>query len=627
MCGIYGIFNASSRIDDRQRTWAESARCRLRHRGPDGHHCVELLDGHCLFGHLRLAIIDLEGGAQPLSNEDKTVWVACNGEIYNYLELREQLIREGHRFRTNSDTEVLVHLYEQKGETLLEDLEGMFAFAIVDEHKRAIFLARDRFGEKPLYWTHTGGGQGIAFASEMKALLSFPGVDVRPDVAALSQFLFLRYIPAPRTHLRDIQKLAAGEALVADANSGVKRWRYWEPQLSVNCTGKIPSREEAVEEVRKLVRQSVRLRLRSDVPVGAFLSGGIDSTAIVCAVRELLPDAKLSTFCASFDDQMLDEAPYARLVAQHVESDHHEVHFSSAELLESFEALIDHFDEPFADVSMFPTFVVCREARKHCKVMLSGDGGDEWFAGYREIFAYSQWHGLRRAAGVNSVTGAALDFWSEGWRGFNLLTFLSKNDWELLYPEREQETVLSYFQPDYRQEAEHGLLDLKERASYHARLPYPYSALEATAASYLPEQILVKVDRASMRCALECRAPFLDSTLVRFVTGLPLQYNLASGRGKSLLREALPDWVSPQIRWRQKQGFTPPLAHWLRSELRKPMEYALNGNNQVLQAILNHKPARLLFREHQAGRDHSDRLFRWLVLSRRCASDIGQKDH
>ena len=225
MCGIYGIFNPNACIDERLRAWAEHARCQLRHRGPDGHQCVEILDGHCLLGHLRLAIIDLERGAQPLSNEDDTVWVVCNGEIYNYLELREQLIAEGHQFRTHSDTEVLVHLYEQKGRALLEDLEGMFAFAIVDERKRAIFLARDRFGEKPLYWTHRAEGQGVAFASEMKALLSFPGVDARPDIAALSQFLFLRCIPAPRTHLRGIQKLAAGEALIADANPAVKCWR------------------------------------------------------------------------------------------------------------------------------------------------------------------------------------------------------------------------------------------------------------------------------------------------------------------------------------------------------------------------------------------------------------------
>jgi len=616
MCGIYGIFDTSTRIDDHHRAWAEQARCWLQHRGPDGHQCFDLLDGHGLLGHLRLAIIDLEGGAQPLSNEDRTVWVVCNGEIYNYLELREQLINEGHQFRTQSDTEVLVHLYEQKGNALLQDLEGMFAFAIVDERKRAILLARDRFGEKPLYWTPTNGGQGIAFASEMKALRTFPGVDLRPDVAALSQFLFLRYIPAPRTHVRGIRKLAAGEALAIDASSGIKRWRYWEPRLSLNGTGKIPDRKEAVEEVRELVRQSVRLRLRSDVPVGAFLSGGIDSTAIVCAVRELSPDAKFSTFCASFDDQMFDEAPYARLVAQHVESDHHEVHFSSAELLKAAEALIDHFDEPFADASMFPTFVVCREARKHCKVMLSGDGGDEWFGGYREIFSHSSWHGLRRTAGVNRLAGGALEFWSERWRGLNLLTFLSKNDWELLYPEREHDPVLSYFQPDCREEADEGLRELKERSSYHARLPYPYSSMEETASSYLPEQILVKVDRASMRSALECRAPFLDSTLVRFVTSLPLHYNVAGGRGKSLLREALPAWVPPQIRWRQKQGFTPPLARWLRCELRKPMEEALNCNLHSLQVIFNREPVMALYREHQAGRDHSDRLFRWFVLAR-----------
>jgi asparagine synthase (glutamine-hydrolysing) len=622
VCGIYGIFDPSARIDEGQRAWAERARRQLQHRGPDGHQRVELADGYCLLGHLRLAIIDLESGAQPLSNEDKTIWVVCNGEIYNYLELREQLIAEGHQFRTQSDTEVLVHLYERKGDALLEDLEGMFAFAIFDERKRAILLARDRFGEKPLYWTRTTGGQGIAFASEMKALLSFPGVDQRQDVAALSQFLFLRCIPAPRTHLRGVQKLAAGEALGVDFRSGLKRRRYWKLQISANDTKRIPNREEAVEEVRRLVRQSVRLRLRSDVPVGAFLSGGIDSTAIVCAARDLLPGATFSTFCASFDDQALDEAPYARMVAQHIQSDHHEVHFSSAELLENFEALIDHFDEPFADVSMFPTFAVCREARKHCKVMLSGDGGDEWFAGYREVFSYSQWHRLRRATGTNRVAGKALQRWKDGWRGLGLLTFLSKNDWELLYPGREQSAALSCFQPDCRVEAEEGLLELKEEARYHARLPFPYSALEATATSYLPEQILVKVDRASMRSALECRSPFLDTTLMRFVTGLPPSYNIVLGKGKSLLREALPEWVPPQIRQRQKQGFTPPLARWLRSELRKPMEDALYENHRDLCAILNPEPAKALFREHQAGFDHSDRLFRWLVLCRRCANAV-----
>jgi asparagine synthase (glutamine-hydrolysing) len=396
MCGIYGVFDPSSRLDDSMRAWSQRAQDLLRHRGPDDQGCEERLQGHCLLGHTRLSIIDIEGGKQPLRNEDETVWVICNGEIYNYVELRAQLIEKGHRFRTHSDCEVLVHLYEEKGPAMLDELVGMFAFVLLDEKNRRLLAARDRFGEKPLYWSEFGK-RGIAFASEMKALMPLPQLDCRLDIAAVAQFLALRYIPAPRTHLQGVHKLMAGEALMVEGESGIRRWRYWEPELPLTVTGKPPSRGVAVEEIRHRVRESVRLRLRSDVPLAAFLSGGIDSTFVVASMRELMPGTKFSTFCASFDDEELDEAPYARIVAERIGSDHHEVHFTSQQVLSSFDALIDHYDEPFADASMFPTFAVCREAREHCKVMLSGDGGDECFAGYREFFRYYSLHWLRRA--------------------------------------------------------------------------------------------------------------------------------------------------------------------------------------------------------------------------------------
>ena len=406
MCGIYGLYDSTSRLDDRTREWSRRAQESLLHRGPDDRGCEELMEGHCLLGHTRLSIIDLEGGRQPLCNEDKTVSVVCNGEIYNYVELGEELIAKGHRFRTHSDCEVLVHLYEEKGTALLDDLVGMFAFALLDGKNRRLLLARDRFGEKPMYWAQVGT-TGIAFASEMKALMSLP-LDNHLDVAAVAQFLALRYIPAPRTHLQEIRKLRAGEALVAEGGK-ILTWRYWQPELPLHPSPDAPGKRDTVQEIRHRLRESVRLRLRSDVPLAAFLSGGIDSTFVVATMRELMPGQKFSTFCASFDDEELNESPYARMIADRVGSDHHEVHFTTAQILESFDALIDHYDEPFADASMFPTFAVCRAAREHGKVMLSGDGGDECFAGYREFFRYYGLHGLRRLPGVNAIAKCVRD--------------------------------------------------------------------------------------------------------------------------------------------------------------------------------------------------------------------------
>jgi asparagine synthase (glutamine-hydrolysing) len=451
----------------------------------------------------------------------------------------------------------------------------------------------------------------------MKALFPFPGLDNHLDVAAIAQFLAVGYVPAPRTHFQGVRKLMAGEALSLAPGAGLRTWRYWQPRIEPDGT-KPPNREDAVESVRARVLESVRLRLRSDVPVGAFLSGGVDSTFIAAAIRELQPAAKFSTFCASFDDQQLDEAPYARRVAEHLGTDHHEVRFSSGDLLAIFDELIDHYDEPFGDVSMFPTFAVCRAARQVCKVMLSGDGGDECFGGYTEMFGYHRWHGVRRTALARTAAKGMLHLWGKRWRGVGLLGFLSKNDWALLHPAESRIAVASCFLSVHRGAAAAGLRELEVLALEHARLPYPLSAFEATASSYLPEQIMVKVDRASMRASLECRAPFLNPDLMQFATSLPLQYHFRAGMGKAVLRDALPAWVPREIRWRQKRGFTPPLCQWLRGELREEMDRSLDRDLGELRYLLNPLPARELFRQHLGGFDHSNSLFRWLVLSRRC---------
>jgi asparagine synthase (glutamine-hydrolysing) len=603
-------------LGDSARAWAAQAQLRLRHRGPDGQQCLTLMNGRCLLGHLRLAIIDIEGGAQPISNEDSTVWVVCNGEIYNYLELREKLVAQGHSFSTHSDTEVLVHLFEEKGTSLLDDLEGMYAFAIVDTRKEQLFLARDRFGEKPLYWATIHDGKGLVFASELKALLPLENVDHSPDVAAVGQFLALGYIPAPRTHLKGVSKLRAGEAIVFGPGSDKRTFRYWQPQFVDSNSHRPFSQEEAIDAVRHRFRAAVRLRLRSDVPVGAFLSGGIDSTLVVSTIRELLPNSPLTTFCGSFDDEELNEASYAKQIAEHIGSDHHEVRFSSEELLDIFDALIGHYDEPFADASMFPTFAVCRTARQHCKVMLSGDGGDECFGGYRQFFSHSRWHPIRRFPGVHRAADLLLRGWDTRWRGIGLLNFLHQNDWQLLYPEPERASTLSCFQPEYQGCALVGLQELKDEAVQHARLSYPLSAMEDMASGYLPEQILVKVDRASMFSAVECRTPFLDQGLFGFAASLPLDYHFARGQGKALLRSCLPDWVPPEIRWRKKQGFTPPLDTWFRTSLRPQMEEAIGDVSRRLRHMIVPTRVADLYQQHQAGADHSPLLFRWLVLSR-----------
>ncbi|MBV8050938.1 MAG: asparagine synthase (glutamine-hydrolyzing) [Acidobacteriaceae bacterium] len=612
MCGIFGIFDPERPLEESHLRWADKAADLLRHRGPDGQGRKIIMDRRCLLGHLRLAVIDLIRGTQPISNEDGTVWVVCNGEIYNYVELRSDLLRREHRFSSDGDVEVLVHLYEEKGAALLDELEGMYAFAIVDVKKEQIFLARDRFGEKPLYWAQLEGRE-LAFASELKGLLPLQ-TDRNLDIPALAQFLVSGYIPAPRTHLAGIRKLCAGEALLLAAGSALRRVRYWEPKFSPDDVHGV-KRKEAAEAFLDRFKTAVRLRLRSDVPTGAFLSGGVDSTLVASTITELRPGVPLKTFCVGFDDEKLNEAPYARQIAERLGSDHHEVHFSSAKLLETFDALISHYDEPFADASMFPTFAVCRAARQFCKVMLSGEGGDELFGGYRGMFSYFRFHSLRRFPGVNRAAGLALRSWPKHWRGHNFLGFLQKSDCDLLHSEQKG-AVLSWFRPAYRADANIGLKELERLARYHARLRFPLSAMESETRSYLPEQILVKIDRASMFCGLECRTPFLDRQLFTFAASLPPKIHFAHGHGKALLRHSLPDFVPQRIRWRNKQGFTPPLASWFRTSLRPQMKVAINELSQKFDQILAPENVAELNRQHLAGADHSAILFRWLVLSK-----------
>lgn len=611
MCGIFGYFNPNGVMDERIRGWAQDAQTLLRHRGPDGSAIHEFLDGHCLLGHNRLSIIDLEGGAQPLSNEDGTVWIIFNGEIYNYIEIRKTL-ETRHQFRTNSDTEVLVHLYEEKGERMLDDLVGMFAFAILDLRQKALFLARDRFGEKPLYYAQLSDGT-IAFASELKALRTLPGFNAELDLAAIAQYLALGYVPAPRTHFLGARKLRASEAATTSFTSPLQTRKYWELSFSGDDTR---PEDQLINEFRDLFRESVRLRLRSDVPLGAFLSGGIDSTLVVAAMRDLLPHGDLRTFCAGFDDQLLDERPYAREIAQQFHSYHREVALDMESLASELWEMAAHYDEPFADYSFLPTFAVSREARRELKVALSGDGADELFGGYGNHYRYFQWHAVRKAPLINPSAGAAAKFWPKGKSGSGVLSFLGKSDYDLLSSIANQSLALNLISPDARPAAEEGLNELHEIFRTHESKPYPLSAMEVQAGVLtLPEQMLTKVDRASMKAGLETRTPFLDHRLAEFAARIPPEVNFRDKLGKVLLRKALPAGVSDRVRWRTKRGFTPPMATWLRGRLKGELEQSLRSAR--LAGIADPAPLKPYFEAHTSGReDHQDILFRWMVLDR-----------
>jgi asparagine synthase (glutamine-hydrolysing) len=617
MCGIYGIFQPSGRLPGDVDAWDLAAQQLLSHRGPDGRNSVHRLGSSVLLGHTRLSIIDLAGGLQPIANEDNSVWVVFNGEIYNYIELREALCRSQHRFRTSTDTEVLVHLYEEKGDKLLADLDGMFAFALLDEKRRRLLLARDRFGEKPLYWTLRNGGKSIAFASELKVLLALPGISREIDVAAVSQYFALGYVPAPRTHIRGIHKLCAGEALTMTADGPVRTFRYWSPSVPDQASDR-RCEQELVHDLWHLLKESTRLRLRSDVPVGAFLSGGIDSTMIVAAVREVEPTCKLTTFCARFDDDTLDESKYARLVANAAGTDHREIQISEQELISCFDELLAYYDEPFADPAMFPTYAICRAARQECKVLLSGDGGDEIFGGYHHYYRYFSWRNLRKVPGARAAAGILSARWPSGRSGAGLLQFMASNVRRPELPNMVGDMETLFTEP-YRTEAQFGLRELTDRLQAHSLGPYPYSLMARDVSSYLPEQVLVKVDRASMRASIECRAPILNTKLWEFSTSLPLTRHFRDGQGKALLRAALPNWVPEQIRTRRKQGFVPPLASWFREKLKSSLDISIRQPGAAAKEMIRMDSFQRLFTAHMNGADNSAALFRWLAFQRAVA--------
>jgi asparagine synthase (glutamine-hydrolysing) len=621
MCGIAGIFDSRGRgaVDRRLLRRMTDV---IEHRGPDG-------DGFYYapgvgLGHRRLAIIDLAGGDQPLFNEDRSVCVVFNGEIYNFQELVTELSALGHVFRSRCDTEVIVHAWEEWGEGCLGRFNGMFAFALLDEGRETLFLARDRFGEKPLYYTLLNDGR-LLFASELKSILCSPSVERRLDPQAIEEFLAFGYIPDPRSIYCGVHKLAPAHCLVFRRGQPVPSPRpYWDLRFE---DGAATRQEEAEEELIVRLRRSVQMRMIADVPLGAFLSGGVDSSAVVAMMAGLRPEP-VSTFSIAFGASGFDESGYAATVAQLYRTDHHvkEVDPDSFELLDR---LANVYDEPFGDASAMPTLRVCAMARENVTVALSGDGGDEVFAGYRRY----RWHSFEEQ--VRKLLPARL-------RGplFGLLgAVYPKLAWaprplraKSTLEELALDSTAAYFASvsicsddlrrrlfsrEFSRELQgYNAVEVLRRHVAKCTSADPLSRIQyADFKTYLPGDILTKVDRASMAASLEVRVPLLDHTLVEWAARLPAQLKLRGHEGKHIFKSALAGRLPKEILYRPKQGFVVPLAKWFRGPLRQRVRQSLDGPVLRQSGLCDMTMIGTLLDQHQSGvRDHSAVLWSLSIL-------------
>ena len=614
MCGIAGRFNFDPlrRIDADVLTAMTDA---VSHRGPDaaGRHVAPGIG----LGHRRLSIIDLSTGDQPLSNEDGTVWTVFNGEIYNFADVRAELVAHGHRFRTSSDTEVIVHGYEQWGERCVDRFRGMFAFAVWDARARRLLLARDRLGVKPLYYAVLPG-RGIVFGSELKSLLEDPDVPRDWCAAAIDAYLTLLYIPAPDTIYRGILKLPPAHVLVAERGS-VRTSRYWDLQFPGDGD---PRREgEYLEQLDGLLRDSVALRQISDVPLGAFLSGGIDSTAVVAYMVETSPRPPI-TISVGFDHAGYDELAHAKIVATHLGCAFHP-RTVTPDIVSLLPKLAWHFDEPFADSSAVPTYYVSKAARELVTVALSGDGGDELWAGYARHRVERWEQRARTALGPAATTAAslarALPLSVKGARALRHLAYAPGQAYALkhAYGMFEPDAKARLYSTDFAAAVRHADPFAAFRDVY-ARCGSPDAldrALYTDVHTYLVDDILTKVDRMSMAVSLEAREPLLDHRLLEFAAAVPSSLKLKDGCSKYLLRRALDRRVPRRILERGKRGFEAPVGEWLRGPL-APMAEALLGDGRLRdRGVFNDGEVSRLWREHQEGRaDHRHRLWQLVML-------------
>ncbi len=624
MCGILGFVNPPGHSADR--AIVERMTATLAHRGPDGEgfYCA----GPAALGHRRLSIIDVAGGAQPMSNEDDSIWITYNGELYNEPELRKELEAKGHRYRTSCDTESLVHLYEEEGIEFARRLNGMFAAAIWDARRGRLVLVRDRMGQKPLYYAELPGG-GLAFGSEPKAVLAHPSVGRTLEYASLIRYLFYEYIPAPFSIWRSLHKLPRGHALCWERGS-FRVWKYWDSPVSLPAELDF---EGASERFWSELRDSVARHRRSDVPIGVFLSGGIDSSSVAAALCEVEPARNVRTFSIGFEDPSFDESRHARAVAFHLGTDHHEQTFSVETVYQLLPQVATWLDEPFGDASILPTHLLSRFARSEVKVVLGGDGADELLAGYPTFAA-------ERAAGVfrrlprsaQAVAGAAARRLPVDHRNFSfdfkLKQFLRGAAEPL--PLAHQRWLGSFSGAEIARLLVDGdPIDIEDEHLRRARgLDGSADPLSRSLAlyqdTYLPEDILTKVDRASMACGLEVRAPFLDAGLVDFMQSLPPSFKFGRNRTKRVLKRAAASRLPASILARPKKGFGIPVANWLRGPLAPLMNQLLGRERLEQQGIFRPDEVARRIAEHQSGQqDHRKPLWTLLIFQLWCDHWLG----
>lgn len=621
MCGLVGFINAPA-SPTQQRQWLEAMTATLAHRGPDSQ--GTWLEEPAALGHRRLSVIDLEAGQQPMSDWQERAVIVFNGEIYNFPELRARLERKGYRFRTRSDTEVLLNAYLDEGPACLDSVEGMFAFAIWDRERRTLFAARDRMGEKPFYYTLQ---QGVfAFASELTAFSRLPLLRLEVERRSLARFLAYEYLPTPGSIYREVFKLKPGHYMIfADGQASTRR--YWDiplPEARTNL-----SEADCCEQLRSLAGRAVRQRLISDVPLGVFLSGGLDSSAVVALMSEAVPAREIQTFTIGFKEASYDESSYARLVAQVFGTNHHEEILSATQAGELLPDIVGRLDEPMADPSIVPTYLLSEVTRRRVTVALGGDGGDELFGGYEYFLGFllaeqylkippvirkTLLEPLARRLPVSSGYVSPRHVVAKFLSGINAPRWLRTQMWlGALAPDLQASLWRAPLPEALREDN----LYAETRALYDS-----YPAAEAInrvfylfARQYLLDYILVKVDRCSMMHALEVRAPFLDTALMEFVYRLPYQMKIRHGKRKYLLKKAFAGILPRPILGRQKRGFLIPTALWLKGLLRPLVEELLGESWLRQQGLFKPQVVRRLLDEHNAGAaDHRKEIWTLLIL-------------
>ncbi|TDI44503.1 MAG: asparagine synthase (glutamine-hydrolyzing) [Acidobacteria bacterium] len=622
MCGICGVFDREAETKPDLSLIEEMNRA-LTHRGPDDD--GTFFDRGVGLAVRRLSIIDVEGGHQPIHNEDSSIWIVFNGEIYNCRQLQALLEKLGHRFYTRTDTETVVHAYEEFGDECVKYLNGMFAFAIWDRPRRRLFVARDRFGIKPLYYTLVD--KALVFASELKSILKHPAVERRIDFVAFNEYLSFEYVPSPRTIFKGIHRLEPGHVLVAD-DSGVDVKRYWDMSLAKSERRPPVSWRDFKDQLLVKLKQAVEKEMLSDVPVGVLLSGGIDSSAVAAMMAQIKPGA-VKSFSIAFEEKSFDESRYARMVADKIGTEHHELTVTSSMMLDLVPKLMDFLDEPFGDSSIVPTYFLSRFTRETVKVALGGDGGDEMFAGYptlqahRLIEYYERWVPFFMRASVVprlidalpvSKDNISLDFKARRFisgRGVPVASrhhrwlgsFTPEQKADLLVPELVQEEVDTY-------EVAYEHQRRCDAAQTFNQILYMDTKL------YLEGDILTKVDRASMANSLEVRVPLLNHSLAEWVAEVPRELKLhgvTSKSSKFILKKAMEGILPNEVLTRKKKGFNAPVAYWLNTDLKELVQDQFAPAKLKREGFFNPDYVQKLLAQHAEG-THDNRKQLWTLL-------------